>query len=127
MRGRMLPPPPPLRLLAYGTLVTNVGGGAWYASWAVFLTRSVGLSPGRVGVGMTIAGAVGLVAATPLGHLADRVGPRAVFAGLLVLQAAGSFAYVGVHAFAPFVAVACVTVAAGQTGGPRNALVVGLC
>src|SRR5215216_3650042 len=67
---------PPLRRLAAGTLLSAVGNGAWYTSWALFLTRSVGLSPAQVGLGMTIAGAVGLLSATPVGWLADRLGAR---------------------------------------------------
>ena len=51
----------PLRRLGAGTLVSAIGNGAWYTSWALFLTRSVGLSPGQVGLGMTVAGAVGLL------------------------------------------------------------------
>jgi MFS transporter len=125
--NNVLPPPGPLRRIAYGALVTNLGNGAWYTSWAVFLTRSVGLSPAQIGLGMTIAGGLGMLLATPVGHLADRLGPREVFAGLLLLQAAGCLAYQAVGGMAAFVVVACLTLAAGQsTGGPRNALVVGL-
>src|SRR4051794_8599490 len=117
---------PPLRRLAAGTFVSAVGNGAWYTSWALFLTRSVGLSPAQVGVGMTAAGAVGLLAATPLGWVADRAGAREVYAGLLVAQAAVSLAYLAVSGMAAFLAVACLGQAAGSGGGPRNALLLGL-
>jgi hypothetical protein len=119
-------PPGPLRRLAAGTLLSAVGNGAWYTSWALFLTRSVGLSPAQVGVGMTIAGVVGLLAATPLGWLADRLGAREVFAVLLVLQGVAAVAYLEVDAFAPFVVIASVAEAARGSGGARNALVLGL-
>src|SRR3954469_5451555 len=78
----------PVRRMAVGALVTSVGNGAWYTSWAVFLTRSVGLSPAAVGLGMTLAGGCAILFATPIGHLADRLGPREVFAGLQVVRAA---------------------------------------
>jgi hypothetical protein len=123
----MLPPTGPLRRLAWGALITSVGNGAWYTSWALFLTRSVGLSAAEVGLGMTIAGGLGLLLATPVGDLADRVGPREVLVALLVIQAAGSAAYLAVDGFAGFLAVACVaTVADRAKSGARGALVVGL-
>jgi Major Facilitator Superfamily len=123
----MLPPAGPLRRLACGALITSVGNGAWYTSWAIFLTRWVGLSAAQVGVGMTVAGALGLALATPVGDLADRVGPREVFVVLLGLQAAGSAAYLLVHGFAGFLAVACLTTVVDRAkGGARGALILGL-
>jgi MFS transporter len=119
-------PTGPLRRLAAGTLLSAVGNGAWYTSWALFLTRSVGLSPAQVGVGMTIAGVVGLLAATPMGWVADRLGAREVFGVLLVVQGVAALAYLAVGAFAAFVAIACVAEAARSSGGARNALVLGL-
>src|SRR3954447_21502149 len=113
----------PVRRLAIGAFLTSVGNGAWYTSWAVFLTRSVGLSPAEVGVGMTLAGGVGILAATPLGHLADRVGPREVFGALQVARAGACLGYLAVDGPVVFALVACVGGAAGASGGARNALV----
>src|ERR1700710_2927831 len=96
----------PLRRLGTGTLMSAIGNGAWYTSWALFLTRSVGLSPGEVGLGMTVAGGVGLVSATPLGWLADRAGAREVYASLLALQGAAALAYLAVGGLPAFVLVA---------------------
>ena len=124
---RLYLPAGPLRPIAGGRLLTAVGDGAWYSSWAIFLTRSVGLAPAEVGIGMTLAGVAGLLLATPLGHLADRVGAREVLIGVLVLQGAGALAYLGVHSFALFLPVACLTVALDHgSGGVGNALVIGL-
>ena len=118
----------PLSRLAAGTLISAIGNGAWYTSWAIFLTRWIGLSPAAVGLGMTVAGACGVGAATPLGWIADRVGAREMFAGLLALQGLSAGAYVLVHGTASFLVVACLAQVAGSgTGGPRNALVLGLC
>jgi MFS family permease len=117
-----------LRRLAAGTLISAVGNGAWYTSWAIFLTRWIGLSPATVGIGMTIAGACGVAAAMPLGWIADRIGARGMFAGLLALQGLSAGAYVLVHGAASFLIVSCIAQVAGSgTGGPRNALVLGLC
>src|SRR5436305_1112725 len=122
-----VPPPGPLRRLAAGTLISAIGNGAWYTSWAIFLMHAIGLSPAVVGLGMTIAGICGVVAATPLGRLADRIGPRETFAGLLAAQGVTACAYAAVHGSATFLIVACLAQTAGSgTGGPRNALVLGL-
>src|SRR5215213_7435623 len=105
-------PTGPLRRLAAGTLLSAVGNGAWYTSWALFLTRSVGLSTAQVGIGMTIAGVVALLAATPLGWFADRLGAREVFAALLLVQGGAALAYLAVGGVAAFVAIACLAEAA---------------
>jgi MFS family permease len=113
--------------MAAGTLTSAVGNGAWYTSWAIFLTHFVRLSPAAVGIGMTIAGICGVVAATPLGWVADRVGAREMFGALLALQGVAACAYAFVHGMATFLIVTCVAqVASSGAGGPRNALVLGL-
>lgn len=117
----------PIHRLGAATMITSCGNGAWYTCWALFLTRSVGLSPARVGLGIALAGAVGMIASAPLGALADRCGPHAVVIVLSLLQAAGFLAYVGVRGFWPFLAVACATVAADRGSiGVRSALALGL-
>ena len=44
-----LPLPTVLRPLAAGTLVSALGNGAWYASWALFLVRVLELPVARRG------------------------------------------------------------------------------
>ena len=84
--GELLPPAGPLRRIAGGTLVSAIGNGAWFTSWALFLTRSVGLSPAQVGIGMTLAAALGVLATPALGWLGDRAGARETFAAQLAIQ-----------------------------------------
>ncbi|MEU7173450.1 MFS transporter [Micromonospora tulbaghiae] len=101
-----LPPPGPLRTLAYATLVNTVGAGLWLAGGALYLTRDVGLSATSVGAGLTVAGLVGLSASVPLGGLADRWDPRTLRAVLQVGQAVAALAYLMVGSFPAFLAVA---------------------
>ncbi|MEU4638468.1 MFS transporter [Micromonospora chalcea] len=101
-----LPPPGPLRTLAYATLVNTVGAGLWLAGGALYLTRDVGLSATSVGAGLTVAGLVGLTASVPLGALADRSDPRTLRAVLQVGQAVAALAYLLVGSFPAFLAVA---------------------
>ncbi|MEW2541228.1 MFS transporter [Micromonospora chalcea] len=101
-----LPPPGPLRTLAYATLVNTVGAGLWLGGGALYLTRDVGLSATSVGAGLTVAGLVGLSASVPLGALADRSDPRTLRAVLQVGQAVAALAYLLVGSFPAFLAVA---------------------
>src|SRR5690242_20059151 len=122
-----LPPAGPLRRIGLGTFASGIGNGAWFTTWAIFLTREVGLSPAQVGLGMTATGAVAIFAATPIGRLADRLGPRTVFAALLVAQALAAGGFLAVQGLAGLLAVSGLASLAGDgSGGARNALVVGL-
>jgi len=85
--------PPESRLLVVVGLVDSTGTGLFIAGSAVFFTRGAGLSITEVGIGLTIAGLAGLLALTPLGMLADRIGPRPAAVLLHFWRAAGMFAY----------------------------------
>ncbi|WP_225823734.1 MFS transporter [Streptomyces naphthomycinicus] len=117
----------PRRLLALAQLANSVGDGAYYVTSALYFTRVAGLAPARVGLGLTLAWAVGSLLGVPLGRLADRRGPR----GMSVLLALGTSAAVAcfllVHGFVPFVLTACVY-ASAQSGlaAARQALLAGL-
>ncbi|MEU5788875.1 MFS transporter [Micromonospora purpureochromogenes] len=108
VHGRWSPLPPPgrLRTLALATLANTVGSGLWLAGAPLYLTRDVGLSPASVGLGLTLAGLLGLTAAVPLGGLADRRDPRTLRALLQLLQAAVAGAYLLVASFPAFLVVA---------------------
>src|ERR1700760_3314533 len=108
----------PIRRLAWGAFVSSLGNGAWFTSWALYLTHR--MSPASVGLAMGIAALVGLAGATPLGHLADRIGPRETFAGLLVAQGAGMLLFLAVHGFFTLLLAACLT-SGLVPGGVRSA------
>ena len=76
--SELIPQKGPERILAFGTLINTFGNGLFFTVSVLYFTRSVGLSAYQVGIGLTIAGAVGLLASVPGGHLADRIGPRNV-------------------------------------------------
>ncbi|MEH1056578.1 MFS transporter [Micromonospora sp. CPCC 206171] len=105
-RWSPLPPPGRLRTLALATLANTAGSGLWLAGAPLYLTRDVGLSPASVGLGLTLAGLLGLTAAVPLGGLADRRDPRTLRALLQLLQAAVAGAYLLVGSFPVFLVVA---------------------
>ncbi|MBE1490426.1 MFS transporter [Plantactinospora soyae] len=107
-RWSPIPPAGQLRTLAWGTLANTVGLGLWFAGAALFLTRSVGLPATSVGLGLTVAGLIGLSASVPLGQLADRRDPRSLRALLQLLQAAVAASYLLVQSFPTFLLVAVV-------------------
>jgi predicted MFS family arabinose efflux permease len=112
------------RILAISTLINTLGNGLFYTASALFLTRSVGLSVRQVGVGLTIAGLVGLFANVPAGRLAEILGPREVLFVTNILAAAFMAAYAFVHTFAVFVVIACGELAAtNASSAVRNGLI----
>jgi MFS family permease len=108
MIGKLLPAPGTPRVLVFATLVNTIGNGAYLATGALFLIRSVGLSPGQVALGLSAAALAGIGLSTPMGSLADRWGPKRVqVVALLVL--AGCFAgLTRVHHLWSYVLLACV-------------------
>lgn len=92
----------------------------------VFFTRSVGLSAAEVGFGLTIAALISLFVGVPAGHLADRIGPRAVTFVLGSARAVGTLGYLLVGNFLGFVLVATVLSLLDAAGGAAHgALVAG--
>lgn len=117
----------PLAEVQLATLVLTLGTGAWFTCWAVFFTRSVGLSATSFGAGVTAAGLVSLVLGSPLGYLADRLGTREVLVCLGLLQGLATLGYLLVSEFWGFMAVSLVAVTAQRIApGIRVALVAGL-
>ncbi|WP_231929563.1 MFS transporter [Micromonospora inositola] len=104
----LIPESRPQRVLALATFVNMVGSGVFMVSAALFFTHSVGLSVAQVGLGMGIAAVTGLFAGVPVGHVADRRGPREVYLLMLGVQGTAMAALVFVHSFWPLVAVLCV-------------------
>ena len=123
---RLLPEPGPSRTLALSTLVNTVGRGTWLTASALFLTRSVGLSVTQVGVALTLTALVSLVASTPMGYLADRLGPRGLQMAALLASAGCTAALVAVRSFTGFLIVGVLmAVADAGTRGARGALIAG--
>ncbi|MFD4690769.1 MFS transporter [Streptomyces sp. NPDC058463] len=127
MSIRLLPPPGAPRTLAAAQLSNSIGDGMYYTCSALYFTQIVGLSPARLGLGLTIAWAVGSLAGVPLGHLADRRGPRTPAVLLALATAALVASFLFIHSFVPFLLVSCLY-ATAQSGlsAVRQALLAGL-
>jgi MFS family permease len=128
MSRSFVPPAGPPRVLAVAQLADSVGLGGYLVSAALYFTTIAGLTPTELGLGLSVGWGLGMVAGTPLGHLADRVGPRQVAVGLAVATglAMAAFLLVG-SSLGLFIAVACLF-ASGQSGlsAARQALLAAL-
>ncbi|MFE6687525.1 MFS transporter [Streptomyces sp. NPDC057743] len=119
-----LPAPGTPRLLAASWLVNTIGSGLYLPTSSLYFTRVVGLPVTQVGIGLTVAGLVALAGAVPIGNLADRHGPRRVFACVLAVQCAAMLAFTVVRSFPAFLACALVFTLADQgSNAARGALV----
>lgn len=78
MLTRLLPQPGPARTLTVITMVMSLGQGLWMAINAIYAVLMVGLTAAQLGICMGVAAGVVLLSSLPLGHLADRTGPRTV-------------------------------------------------
>ena len=124
---RIIPPAGPARALAGAQLTDSIGLGGYLVCSALYFTRVVGLSPTQVAFGLTVGWAVAFVAAVPLGHLADRRGPRGVAIELALCTAASLLLFLGVRSFVPFVLAACAySSAITGLAAARQALLAGI-
>lgn len=125
--SRLLPPPGPARPLAAAQLTDSIGLGGYLVCSALYFTRIVELTPTQVGFGLTVGWAAGFLASVPLGHLADRRGPRGVAMLLALCTAAALVLFLFVRDFVPFVLVACLySSALCGLNAARQALLAGL-
>jgi MFS transporter len=122
----LLPATHNARVLVVATLANTVGNGMYMTGGVLFLTRSVGLSAHQVGLGMTVAAVVGVLASAPMGHLADRWDARAMQIWFLLGEAALAAALALVHNVLTFLVVAVLTaIADAGWRGSRGALIAG--
>ncbi|HET8604047.1 MAG TPA: MFS transporter [Marmoricola sp.] len=102
---RVLPPTPLARRLSVQSVLYAVGEGTFMTGSAVFFTHVVGLTATQVGIGLTVSEAVGFALAVPAGKLADRVGPKRIWAAAALVEAGLYLVYPLVGSFVGFLAL----------------------
>jgi MFS family permease len=102
----LVPEPGARRVYALSILINSFGFGLILTAMPLYATRVVHLSSQKTGLGLTIASLIGLLAALPIGDLADRRGPRVVVSATMLVQCAAAISYLFVRDFPGFVAVA---------------------
>lgn len=120
VRHQATPPSPLAGRLATQSLLFALGEGTFMAGSAVFFTQIVGLTAAQVGLGLTIAGVAGFIAAYPMGLLVDRVGPKRCWAISSVGQASMFAVWPFIDNFAQYVAMAVVMDIIGALGGTAH-------
>jgi len=101
-------------LVSASAFVDTFGDGMWMVGAGLFFVRAQGLPVTQVGLGLTIAGLVGLPAGVALARVADRRGPRGMYLALTLTQAAAFVALVGSRTFLPFVLASTVAASTNQ-------------
>lgn len=124
---RPVPPAGARRTLAAAQLTSAIGDGAYYTCSALYFTQVIGMSATRLALGLAVAWGLGSLAGVPLGHLADRRGPRGTAVLLVLATAAVVASFLVVRSFASFLAAVCLyaTAQSGLTAA-RQALLGGL-
>src|SRR5579872_6325717 len=76
------------------TLINVYGLGLILTAMTLYAIKVAHLTAERAGIALTIAGLVGLLAAMPVGALADRRGPRDVSRLAMLVMAASGVSFV---------------------------------
>ncbi|MFI9628872.1 MFS transporter [Streptomyces sp. NPDC052042] len=113
------------RIIALNALVGSTGTGLFLAGSALYFTRFAGLTATELGLGLGIAGLVGLATTVPMGRLADRFGPRNMMLLVSIWRAVGYIAYLRVEGFTEFLVTACLLYVMDRAGQPLNQALVG--
>ncbi|MFD7903407.1 MFS transporter [Kitasatospora sp. NPDC059722] len=111
--------------LAVMATINAVGTGAFLSVSVPFITRSVGLSEGDLGLGLTLSATIALGTAIPIGILADRIGPKKVLVGVSLWRSACFVVYPFVQNLWEFLAVVCVLGLVDKAAAPMEQALVG--
>lgn len=112
------------RTFAASYFASSVGLGMYVPGSTVYFVRSVGFRPVQVGVGLSIAGLLGLICGMPVGSLADRFGPREVTLGLTAAGIPLVLAITQIRSFWQFaLVIGPLAVAQGGADVSREALI----
>ncbi|NEE29349.1 MFS transporter [Streptomyces sp. SID7982] len=113
-----------VRRLMLSEGATALGDGLWFSMWAVYLTSIQGIPAATMGLAMGLGGGLGLLAALPVGNLADRFGSRETLVVVSVLRAGFSLTFLATHSFWPLLfAAALFTSMETAAKGSKVALV----
>ncbi|HEY9352640.1 MAG TPA: MFS transporter, partial [Nocardioides sp.] len=119
-----LPSDPVERPLVGAVAALSLARGMFFAVSALYFTRTIGLSAVTVGIGLTVAGAVGVVATYAGGRLSDRWGADRVQLWAMASYGIALLAYALARDVAAFVLVATwVSASRGFQSSAQSTLV----
>jgi MFS family permease len=123
----LIPPSGPIRVLAASNLARTTGNGILVSVVVLYFTRSVGLSAGQMGLGLSLAAGLGMLASIPAGHAADVLGARNTAMVFVALQGVMICGYALVGGFVAFLVTASLVVMSESgADASRGALVAGV-
>ena len=96
------------RRLVIMSLIDSVGTGLYLAGSVIYFTQAVKLSPAEVGLGLSIAGVVGLAGVIPAGWIAQRFGTWRTLFIFDLWRMVGFASYIFIHSFTWFLVVVCL-------------------
>ena len=103
-----LPGHPAARALAFAALVDWVGTGVWLTVSTLFFVRVVGLRPGEIGIGLAVAGVVGMLAVMPVAGLTRRWRAGHVAVGMQICRGLSFLGYLAVDSAVTFAGAAAL-------------------
>ena len=119
----LFPADPVQRALSVSTMSGSLATGLFYSVSALYFTRVIGLEATTVGVGLTIAGAVGVAVSFAGGYACDRLGADRLQVWGNAVQAVAFLAYVLAENAIAFTVIACVMVGSRSLQGTAKATV----
>lgn len=125
LKGRLLGPDPLTRKLAYQSVLSAFGEGAFLTGSAFYFTQLVGLSAQEVGVGLSIAAGIQFLASVPTGRWVDRVGAQQAWVSMAALHALLYLLWPLVNGFLLFLVImASMSVVESAMRSGRNAYTI---
>ncbi len=119
----LLPADPVQRSLTFATMAGALSSGLFYSVSALYFTRVIGLEVTTVGLGLTIAGLMGVLGSFLGGQAADRVGADRLQAWANAVHGVAMLSYVLADGPVSFTLVACVAVASRSLQGTAKSTV----
>ncbi|GHE97558.1 MFS transporter [Streptomyces fumanus] len=114
-----------LPLVQGATLIEWTGTGLFLAVSTIYFVKVAHLSTSSVGIGLTIGGAVAVLAALPIARLSARFGPVPVLIGVMLLRALATLGYLWVAGWWSFLLVVTLIAVTEQSSPPLVQAYVG--
>jgi MFS family permease len=115
---------PQSRKIVFGICLNAIGGGMTLSLLLVYLHDMRGFSNTFGGLLLAYGSIVSIVASTPMGALVDRIGPKRVMIGGLLLNSAAAFSLSLIHThFQAVLAITFINIA-GQAIWPSQSVIL---
>ena len=115
---------PQSRKIVFGICLNAIGGGMTLSLLLVYLHDMRGFSNTFGGLLLAYGSIVSIVASTPMGALVDRIGPKKVMIGGLLLNSAAAFSLSLIHThFQAVLAITFINIA-GQAIWPSQSVIL---